>query len=199
MSTSELNQQIEQCDHEMEGTASARRRSALAAWRVWLDAKRIARTAGVAPRRPERLTLRPARRKLIGSVACGGLILAVGLWIILLAIVGGDGGTGIKGFSGPNAVWTKSIIGGLLVLVTAIPLIEAITVRVDLTAVELSKRGWGRTLWSMPRKEVLLVLGDDGCWQVLDAGTQKRIGELNPHHFEDGELLALIGLLRPIG
>lgn len=199
MSASMLNQQIEQCDLELDSAASVRRRTTLAAWRHWLEAKRVARTVEITPQRQERLTLRPSRRKLITSAACGAVFLAVGLWFILLAILGGDGGTGIEGFSGPNAVWTKSVIGGLLVLVTAIPLLEAFTVRVDLTAVELRKRGWGRILWSISRENVSLALGDDGSWLVLNARTQKRIGELNPHHFEDGELLALVGRLRPLG
>lgn len=197
MTMSELCQQIEQCDRELEIKPSSRQRRALVAWRNWLDTKRVARTAEITPQVLERLILKPARRKLFAAVACGGPFLAVGFWIIWLAIAGGDGGTGVKGFSGPNAVWTKSFIGSLLVIVTAIPLIEAFTVRVVLTAVELRKRAWGRTLWSVLREDVLLVSGYDGCWDVLDARTQKRLGELNPHHFEDGQLLALIGQLRP--
>lgn len=44
-----------------------------------------------------------------------------------------------------------------------------------------------------------LTLGDDGSWHVLDARDEKRVGELNPDHFEDGELLTLIRRLLPIG
>lgn len=198
MSISELGRQIEQCDLELDSVPAARKRAAIAAWRDWLEGKRVERVLDGASHRLERLTLRPSRRKLIISTASGGIFLAVGLWFIVLAIVGGDGGTGIAGFSGPNAAWAKSIIGGLLVLGTTVPILEAFTVRVDLTAVELRKQGWGRTLWSIPTDNVSLALGDDGAWQVLDADSQKRIGELNPHHFEDSDLLDLIGRFRPV-
>lgn len=197
MNASELSQEIERCNLELSAAASAGRRTALVAWRQWLEAKRVERAPDVTPHRREQLTLRPTRRKLIGSAVCGGLFMAVGLWFILLAVVGGDGGTGFDGFRGPNAFWAKSIIGGLIVLVTAIPLVEAFTVRVDLSAVELRKRAWGRTLWSLPTANVALTQGDDGSWQVLDTRHQKRIGWLDSKHFEDVEFLKLIERLRP--
>lgn len=197
MNESELNEQIELCDRELDSSVSVGRKAALAKWRVWLQAKQAARPLASGPQFHAQLTLRPSRRKMITTVACGSGGLAAGLWLILLAILGGDGGTGIAGFSGPNAVWTKSIIGGLLVIVTAIPLIEALTVRVDLTAVELRKGAWGRRLWSIPTENVSLTLGDDGSWQITDVRTLKRVGDLNPHHFDDSQFLTLIGRLRP--
>jgi hypothetical protein len=194
MSSAELQQQLKECDLELERTASARERTSLAAWRDWLELKRAERLRELPHR--GRLTLRPSRRKLILSTACGAVGMALGLWLILLAIVGGDGGTGIEGFRGPNGVWTKSVIGGLILLVTAVPILEAYTVRVELTADELRKQGWGIRLWSIPVANVSLSLGDDGCWLVADTRTQKRVGELNPHHFDDAELLTLLGRFR---
>jgi hypothetical protein len=198
MSMSELDQMIEQCDRELDSAASTKRAAAVVAWRQWLETKRASHTSDGAIQPHERLTLRPSRRNRVTSAACGGVFLVIGLWLILLAIIGGDGGTGIVGFSGPNAFWTKLAIGCLMVVVTVIPLVEAFTVRVDLTASELRKRGWGRLLWSIPRAAVSLVPGDEGCWEVFDARNNKRVGELNPQHFEDDEFLAVMGLLRPV-
>ncbi len=198
MSEAELDQQIELCRQELETAASASRRTELTAWSFWLQAKRAMRAAVGDPQRQMRLTLLPSKRKLMTSAACGSIPLVAGFWIILLAILGGDGGTGLEGFTGPNTFWTKGVIGTLLVLGSAIPLLEAFTVRVDLTDTELRKRTLGRTLWSVPRQGVHLVMDDGGACQVLEANSQKKIGELNPLHFEDGQLLTLIGQLRPI-
>jgi hypothetical protein len=198
LSDAELDSWIEGCARESDTTGRADRRAALREWADWLQKQRDTRAAG-PPRRSDTLTLRPPARKLLMSTLGAMVLLAPGAWFVALAVLGGDGGTGIEGFSGPNAVWVKSGVGGLMLLVGAVPLLEACTVRVDLDAFELRKRQFGRTIWAVPRQHVRLVETDlpDGCgYEVRDAQLDKRIGTLNIAHYGDGDLIRLMEQLR---
>lgn len=198
MSDAELEAELERCRAERRDAKDARAGD-LDVWIPWLEAQQSAQIAQHTKREDRCLTLLPSRRKLAASMACGGILLAAGAWLLVLAVVGGDGGTGIEGFSGPNADWVKAVIGGLLVVTTGVPLIEAFTVRVDLDAHVIRKRAWWRVLWSVPRSEVAVEENDNDTYRVVNRRTGEAVGDLNLHHFENGQLLALIAELRRLG
>jgi hypothetical protein len=198
MSDTELEVELELARAERRDANDARARG-LELWIQWLEAQQAVQIAPDTKREDRYLTLLPSRRKLAASTVCGAVPLAAGIWLLVLAVVGGDGGTGIEGFSGPNAVWVKAVIGGLLVVTTGVSLIEAFTVRVDLDANVIRKRAWWRVLWSVPRSDVAVEEDDSDTYRVLNRRTGETVGNLNLHHFENGQLLALIAELRRTG
>jgi hypothetical protein len=197
MSGPELDDQIEQCTREMHGTTDERTKRSLESWSQWLRDQRADRAGSIQTTlRSRLLSVRPSLRKLLTSAACAAVLIALGLTIIAVALLGGDRRGPIEEVRQTGFDWPKYIIGAALILGAIVPMIEAFTVRIDLTADELRKSAFGRTLWVLPREHVQLVEGDDSAWQVQDRRTNKPVGQLNPAQLEDSGFLALIVQLR---